>query len=183
MIGKGVARRYATALFKVGIEDGQVEKYGKKIKIFADFLESDQEIKLYLVTPLYEKTQRQQVLETLLEKLNLSEVVRRFIMLLFEKKRLIFLKDICEYYGALLDEYKGICRAEVITAVALDKEDINKIKERLKEITGKKEVVLEIKEDPSLIGGIITKIGDVIYDGSIKTQLNILKENIKRGEV
>jgi F0F1-type ATP synthase delta subunit len=88
LIGKGVARRYATALFKVGIEDGQVEKYGEEIKIFADFLESDQEIKLYLVTPLYEKTQRQQVLETLLEKLNLSEVVRRFIMLLFEKKRL-----------------------------------------------------------------------------------------------
>ena len=60
---------------------------------------------------------------------------------------------------------------------------IDMINQRLKEITGKKEVVLEIKEDPSLIGGIITKIGDVIYDGSIKTQLNILKENIKRGEV
>ena len=57
------------------------------------------------------------------------------------------------------------------------------LKEKLKEMTGKKEVVLEVKEDPSLIGGIITKIGDVIYDGSIKTQLNILKENIKRGEV
>jgi len=183
LIGKGVARRYATALFKVGIEDGQVEKYGEEIKTFADFLETDKDIKIYLITPLYEKTLRQQVLETLLEKIGPSEVVKRFIVLLFEKKRLLFLKDICEYYAALLDEYKGVCRAEVITAVPLDAEELNKIKERLKEITGKKEVVLEVKEDPSLIGGIITKIGDLIYDGSIKTQLNILKENIKRGEV
>ncbi len=183
MIGTGIARRYATALFKVGLEDGQVEKYGEEIEVFADFLDSDKEIRMYLNTPLYEKALRTKVLETLIEKINPSEVVKRFIALLFEKKRLLFLRDICKYYKALVDEYKGICRAQLITAVPLEEEEIGKIKEKLKEVTGRKEVVLEIKEDPSLIGGVITKIGDVIYDGSIRTQLNILKENIKRGEV
>ncbi|MCD6320014.1 MAG: F0F1 ATP synthase subunit delta [Candidatus Desulfofervidaceae bacterium] len=183
MIGKGVARRYATALFKVGVEDDQVEQYGQELQSFADFLEGDKEIKLYLTTPLFEKTLRQQVLENLLEKLNLSDVIKRFVNLLFDKKRLLYLKDICDFYNTLLDEYKGICRSEVISAVPLAKEDLEKIKERLKATTGKKEVVLEVKEDPSLVGGLITKIGDVIYDGSVRTQLNILKENLKRGEV
>lgn len=183
MIGKGVARRYATALFKVGIEDGQVEQYGQELRSFADVLESDKEIELYLITPLFEKVLRQQVLESLLEKLNLSDVIKRFINLLFDKKRLLYLKDICEFYNLLLDEYKGICRAEVISAVPLAEEDLEKIKEKLKAATGKKEVILEVKEDPSLVGGLITKIGDVIYDGSVRTQLNILKENLKRGEV
>jgi len=183
LIGKGVARRYATALFKVGVEDDKVEQYGQELKSFVGFLESDKEIKLFLITPLVEKTLQHQVLENILEKLGLSDVIKRFINILFDKKRLLFLDDICNFYDLLVDEYKGVCRAELISAVPLAEEDLEKIKERLKAVTGKKEVVLEVKEDPSLIGGIIAKIGDVIYDGSIRTQLNILKENLKRGEV
>jgi len=183
LIGKGIARRYATALFKVGVEDGQAEKYAEELKTFNDFLEGDKEVKFYLITPLVERTLQRQVLDTLLEKMALSEIMKRFILLLFDKKRLAALQDIYEYYNNLLDEYRGICRAEIISAVPLSEDMAEKIKEKLKEFTGKKEVVLEVKEDPSLIGGIITKIGDIIYDGSIRTQLNILKENLKRGEV
>jgi len=183
LIGRGVARRYATALFKVGVEDGQAEKYAEELKAFNDFLESDKEIKFYLVTPLVERTLQQQVLNTILEKMVFSEIMQRFLLLLFEKKRLKFVPDILEYYNQLLDGYRGICRAKLLSAVPLTEDVMEKIKERLKAVTGKKEVILEVEERPELIGGIITKIGDVIYDGSVRTQLNILKENIRRGEV
>ena len=183
MIGIGIARRYATALFKVGMEDNKVEEYGKELKEITDFLEANKDLKSYLITPLFEKSLRKQVLETILEKANLSEIMKRFLTLLFDKKRLLYLKDIFNYYATLLDEYKGICRAELISAISLPDDILEAIKARLKEVTGKKEVVLEIKEDPQLIGGVVTKIGDMVYDGSIRRQLNILKENLKRGEV
>jgi len=183
LIGIGIARRYATALFKVGMEDNKVEEYGKELKEITDFLEANKDLKSYLITPLFEKSLRKQVLETILEKANLSEIMKRFLTLLFDKKRLLYLKDIFNYYATLLDEYKGICRAELISAVSLTDDILEAIRTKLKEVTGKKEVVLEIKEDPQLIGGVVTKIGDMVYDGSIRRQLNILKENLKRGEV
>lgn len=183
MIGKVVARRYATALFKVGLEDGLVEKYNEEVKAFADLLKSSKELKICLTNPLFEKQLRQQILNTVLEKMAISDVIKRFLTLLAEKGRIIYLDDILEFYNILLDDYKGIARADVLSATALSKDAIEEIKARLKEITGKKEVVLNIKEDPSLIGGIVAKIGDVVYDGSIRTQLNVLKERLKRGEV
>lgn len=182
MIARGIGRRYATALFKIGIENDKVEEYGNELKTFRDFLETDKDLRIYLTTPLFKKTAQSQLLETILEKLNPSEAVRRFLILLFEKRRLLYLIDICDCYDSLIDEYKGICRAEVFSAFPLTGEILEKVKTRLKEITGKKETILKIKEDPQLIGGIVTKIGNTIYDGSVRTQLNIFKQNLKRGE-
>lgn len=183
MIGKVVARRYATALFKVGMEDGLVEKYSQEIEAFVNVLESSKELKVCLTNPLFEKKIRQQILSNVLDKMALSEVTKRFLTLVSEKGRLAHLEDMLEFYRLLLDDHKGIARADLFSAISLSKGAIEKIKTRLKEITRKQEVILNIKEDPSLIGGIVAKIGDVVYDGSIKTQLGVLKERLRRGEV
>jgi F-type H+-transporting ATPase subunit delta len=183
LIGKVVARRYATALFKVGMEDGLVEKYIQEIETFVNLLESSKELKVCLTNPLFEKQLRQQILSNVLDKMALSDVAKRFLTLVSEKGRLAYLKDMLEFYGLLLDDYKGVARADLFSAISLSKEAVEKIKARLKEVTGKQEVILNIKEDPSLIGGIVAKIGDVVYDGSIRTQLGVLKERLRRGEV
>ena len=117
----------------------------------------------------------------MLNKLELSKVIKSFVLLLFDKGRINFLQDISSYYNVLADELKGIVMANLITATELTDETLEQIRNSLSAMTGKK-VSLETKQDSSLIGGIVTKIGDLVLDGSIKTQLQNMRESLKRGE-
>lgn len=89
--------------------------------------------------------------------------------------------DISTYYSAMADELKGVVRASVVAATNLSKANIAKIQKSLSQKTGKT-VVLDVQKDSSLIGGIITKIGDLVLDGSVKTQLINMRETLKKGE-
>jgi F-type H+-transporting ATPase subunit delta len=102
-------------------------------------------------------------------------------LLLFDKGRIVFLGDINEFYQKLADELKGVARAQLVSAVELSSETVEKIRTALSEKTGK-EIILEVDQDPGLIGGIVTRIGDLVLDGSIKTQLLKMRETLKRGE-
>jgi F-type H+-transporting ATPase subunit delta len=104
-----------------------------------------------------------------------------FLMLLFEKGRIPFLVSINDFFQKLADELKGVARASLVSATELSAETIEKIRAALSKRTGK-EVILEVEQDSGLIGGIVTKIGDLVLDGSIKTQLLNMKESLKRGE-
>ena len=124
---------------------------------------------------------RKGVLDTLIERLGLSKVMRSFLLLLFDKGRIGFINSIDEFYQNLADELKGVARASVTSATELSADAIEKIRKGLSKRTGK-EVILEINQDPSLIGGIVTRIGDLVLDGSIKTQLLGMRESLKKGE-
>jgi F-type H+-transporting ATPase subunit delta len=102
-------------------------------------------------------------------------------MLLFDKRRIGFVPDISEFYGGLADELKGVARASLVSATELPDETVEKIRAALSKRTGK-DILLETEQDPSLIGGIVTRIGDLVLDGSIKTQLLNMSESLKRGE-
>ena len=121
------------------------------------------------------------VLKTVTDKPELSNVMKSFLLLLFDKGRIGFLSSINQFYGKLADELKGIARASLVSATELSAETVEKIRQTLSQKTGK-EVVLDIEQDPGLIGGIVTKIGDLVLDGSIRTQLNNMRESLKRGE-
>jgi F-type H+-transporting ATPase subunit delta len=101
--------------------------------------------------------------------------------LLFDKGRIGFLSSINEFYQKLADELRGIARATLVSATELSDETVEKIREALSMKTGK-EIILDVEKEPSLIGGIVTKIGDLVWDGSIKTQLLNMRESLKRGE-
>jgi F-type H+-transporting ATPase subunit delta len=102
-------------------------------------------------------------------------------MLLFEKGRFGFLGAISDFYQKLADELKGVARATLVSASALSVEAVDRIRLALSKRTGK-EIILDVKQDPSLIGGVITQIGDLVLDGSIRTQLTHMRESLKRGE-
>jgi F-type H+-transporting ATPase subunit delta len=104
-----------------------------------------------------------------------------FLLLLFDKGRIGFIESIDTYYQKMADELKGIARAELVSAAALSDESVDKIQKSLSDMIGK-EIILNTTQDPSLIGGVVTKIGDLVLDGSIKTQLMNMKESLKRGE-
>jgi F-type H+-transporting ATPase subunit delta len=107
--------------------------------------------------------------------------MRSFLLLLFDKGRIQYVKDISAFYEKLTDELANIVRADLVSAVEMPEESIEKIRAALSEKTGK-EVRMETRVDPALIGGVVTKIGDLVLDGSVKTQLISLKESLQRGE-
>jgi F-type H+-transporting ATPase subunit delta len=176
-----IARRYAKALLLIGKEDGKAETYREELDGFASMLEENPALEQALSNPLYESGQRRKILVTLLEKLSPSRVFQSFIMLLFDKRRIGFVSDISGFYGRLADELKGVARASLVSATELPDETVEKIRAALSKRTGK-DIILETEQDPNLIGGIVTRIGDLVLDGSIKTQLLNMSESLKRGE-
>jgi F-type H+-transporting ATPase subunit delta len=104
-----------------------------------------------------------------------------FLMLLFDKGRISFIHDINTFFQKFADELKGVARASLLSATELTDDTVEKIRSALAKRTGK-DIILDVEQDPSLIGGIVTKIGDVVLDGSIKTQLLNLQESSKKGE-
>jgi len=176
-----IARRYAKALLLIGKEDGQAEVYKEELQAISSLIDENKALEQALNNPLYDAAGRKKVLEKVIEMLDLTKVTKSFLLLLFDKRRFGFLSSVNEYYLKLADELKGIARASLVSATELSEETIDKIREALSKKTGKT-VVLEVEQDQSLIGGIVTRIGDLVLDGSVRTQLLNMRESLKRGE-
>jgi F-type H+-transporting ATPase subunit delta len=176
-----VARRYAKALLIIGKEDGQAETYREELDGFAKLMAKEKELEQAITNPLYGASGRKKVLETVIGKTGISKIVASFLLLLFDKGRFDFLSDINDFYQKLADELKGVLRASLVSASELSSEIVEKIRTTLSKKTGK-DIILQVEQDPSLIGGIVSRIGDLVLDGSIKSQLLNMRESLKRGE-
>ncbi len=177
----GIAKRYAKALLLIGKEDKKVEVYRKELDGFAKLLDKEKELDKVINNPLYEASGRKKVLQAVIKKLNLSSLMKSFLLLLFDKRRIGFIGNINEFYQKLSDEIKGVAHASLVSAVKLSPETIEEIRKTLSKKTGK-DIFLEVEQDKNLIGGVVTKIGDLVLDGSIKTQLLNMRESLKRSE-
>ena len=176
-----VARRYAKALLIIGKEDGQAETYREELDAFSGLIASEKELEQAITNPLYDALSRKKVLLAIIDKVDISKVMESFLLLLFDKGRIGYLSDINKFYQKQADELKGIARASLVSATEISSETIEKIRTTLSKRTGK-DIILEVEHDPSLIGGIVSRIGDLVLDGSIKTQLLNMRESLKRGE-
>ncbi len=176
-----IARCYAKALLLIGKEDGNTEIYRKELDEFADLVAREDELRTVISNPIYHYDGRKTVLEKVISKLEISRVMESFLLLLFAKGRIGFLDSIADFYQKLADELKGVARASLVSASDLSSETIDKIRQALAKKTGK-EIILTVDQDKALIGGIVTRIGDLVLDGSVKTQLLNMRESLKRGE-
>ncbi len=176
-----IARCYAKALLLIGKEDGQAESYREELSNIAGLVSSERELEQAITNPLYDAAGRRKVLHAIIDKLYLSDTMKAFLLLVFDKGRIKFLDNIDEFYKKLADELKGIARASLVSATELSSEAIDKIRSTMSKMTGK-DVILDIKQDPLLIGGVVSRIGDLVLDGSIRTQLLNMRESFKRGE-
>ena len=181
MIETRVARRYAKGLLAVAVEENKVADYGKEMGTVSRLLAENAQLRNVITHPLYDRASRRNILDSLIKKLSLSPVMAQFLRLTLEKERLRYMDAIVAAYQKLVDEYQNIGRATVSAAAAIPAAAQDKIKQALERATGKK-IVLTVERDPSLIGGIKAKIGDLVLDGSIRTQLEALKNSLKRGE-
>ncbi len=176
-----LAKRYAKALFAVGKEEGAFDDYNKTLKDMAGLFASTPEVQDALTNPMYPLEARAKVMEYLIGKMKASKVMANFFNLLVQKKRADNLPEIAEQFQSLVDADKNISRGTVVSATELTSALSKKVQETLEKITGK-QVVLTAQVDPSIIGGIVAKVGDLVLDGSIKSQLAGLKESIKGSE-
>jgi len=176
-----IARRYAKALLLISKEDGQTDSYRNELGGFADLMAQEKSLNEAITNPLYETTGRRNVLQAVIDKLDFTRTMKSFILLIFDKGRIGFIDSINDYYQKLADELNGVARANLVSAIDLSANTVEKIRDALSKKTNK-DIILEVEQDAELIGGIITKIGDLVWDGSIKTQLINMKESLKRGE-
>ena len=176
-----LARRYAKALFSLGKEKESLESYNEALSAIAALYEESPEVGDALTNPLYPLEARQKVMAKIAEGVKADPILTAFLSLIVEKQRAGALPDIAHEMQVMVDKDKNISHGEVISAIELDSSLQEKLQATLEKITGNK-VMLETKVDPSIIGGIIAKVGDLVFDGSIKTQLNGLKESIKGSE-
>ena len=181
MIGIRIARRYAKALLAIGKEDGRADTYKEELGGIVKLLEEQKELEMAISNPLYGAEGRKKVVRVLAERLNLSKVMSSYLLLLFDKGRIQYLGDIYAFYEKLTDELANVVRADVVSASDLPDEAIEKIRSALSEQTGK-DVKMAVRVDPALIGGVVTKIADLVLDGSVRTQLMSLKESLQRSE-
>jgi len=173
-----LARRYAKALFAVGKEEAKFEQYNDALQGLAELYGSGAELADALTNPLYPLDVRKKVMEGIVASMGVEKIMANFLNLLVEKKRAGILPEIAEEFQAMVDNEKNISHGSVVSAVELNEELQAKVQATLEKLTGKK-VELTTSVDPSIIGGIIAKVGDLELDGSIKTQLASLKDSIK----
>jgi F-type H+-transporting ATPase subunit delta len=175
MIAGSLARRYARAVLDIGIAKGVYEQLGKDIDDLAAAYSASRDLAEALTNPVFPMAQRRAVLEAVLEKLKVSPITRNFALLLLDRERIPYLPAIGRELRLMVDERAGRVRAVVTSARPLSAEHLASIQTALEKGTGKK-VLIEKREDPELLGGVIAKVGDVAYDGSVRTQLDAMRE-------
>ncbi len=181
MTGSKISKRYAKALLSLGQEDGNYAEYGDNLREFAGFCEENPEFGKVICNPVFSVDDRKKVLNVILEKSPFADYVKNFLRLLLDKNRIQNIEDVSANYTRLTDEISNIIRANIITARPLKVEAMDKLDVVLAKITSKT-VKTNVEEDASLIGGLVVKIGDLVLDGSVRAQLEGLKESFKRGE-
>ena len=169
-----VARRYAKALFELALETHSLEKVTSEVRSVADALVASPELETVLTSPTVPVPARVAVMTAVLERLAVSPMVKNAVLLITERSRASVLPRIAATLGDLADEKAGRVRAEVTSAVALSEAQYQQITASLQKLAGRS-ITLVRNVDPSLIGGVITRIGDTVYDGSLRARLEGLR--------
>ncbi len=179
MISLTIARKYARAFLEIGLEEKNHELLGKDLEKFGALLQENKELRIILFSPFYRAPRRKAIARVIGEPLGLSKATLDFFDLLIDRERMDHFPAIVKSYEELSDEVSNRLRASLISSEKLSPLLANEMKRQLESSTGK-EVILSTQEDPTLIGGVVTKIGNIIYDGSLKIQLLKAKENLSK---
>ena len=180
MINKTIARRYAKALVQLGSEGGQVDRFREELGAIERLFSANAELRAAFADPALTLEQKKAIMKELVAKAACTELVGNFLMLLVDKNRVAFLGQIVQAYERLADEFSGVIRPMIRTAFPLDASQMAAIQGALEKKSGKK-VVPQVAVDQSLLGGVVTQIGDIAYDNSVKTQLKRIQDILQKG--
>jgi F-type H+-transporting ATPase subunit delta len=174
LISSNIAKRYARAFFAIAAEEKRYEEFSRELGGFSAVLKENKNLGEFLANPVFDQPDKKAVLESVLEKIRVSPMTANFLKLLVDKRRIGILSDIEGSYRELMDDALKKVRVSVTTAFPLTGELSVRLQTKLEELTGR-EVELNVLEDQSLLGGIVVRVGDTLYDGSIRTQLDNIR--------
>jgi F-type H+-transporting ATPase subunit delta len=172
-----VARRYAQALLELGGETGTLDRLVDEMSTVATAWEASPDLRNALENPLVAHDAKKAVMTELADQIGATATTKHALLLLVDRRRTPALPYVAQYLRELADARKGILRAEVTTAAPLSEAYYGRLQLQLEKMTGKK-VVVDRKTDGSLIAGVVTRIGDRILDGSLRTRLQSLKDSL-----
>jgi F-type H+-transporting ATPase subunit delta len=178
MSAETIARRYARALFELAREQNKLDELVRDLDGFAAAWTQSAELRELVQLPGVSDQQRQQVLEEIGKTLGAGELAVRAVGLLAARQRLSVLPDLLRLVREMVDQAQGVLRATVTSATPLDPGFRDRLVRRLEEATGRK-VDATFREDPTLIAGIVTQIGDRVVDGSLRGKLRQLAESLR----
>ncbi len=177
MVTGSLARRYAKAIFQIGLAQKNLDKLGADLRTLAHAMKTSAELVDVLSNPAVRRADRRKVLDALLARNIASPIAKSVVNLLLDHERLGSLPEISREVDAMIEAKAGKITAEVTSAVDLTPPQIAQITQTLERLSGKK-VVLDKKKDPALLGGVVAKIGDTVYDGSVRIQLRALRDEL-----
>jgi F-type H+-transporting ATPase subunit delta len=178
MTSRGAAVRYARALFDVAQKEAGIEDVGRELNAFASMIAGHEMLSRVLSNPAVPAPRKRAVVQDLLAQSGtVSPVVSKLLLMLAERDRLPLLPEMARAYQTRLMDHAKVVRAELTTAVPLPDDRVTELRNGLATITGR-QVQLETRVNPSIIGGAVARIGSTVYDGSVTTQLQKVKERL-----
>ena len=177
MSNQGVARRYAKALFELGTEQNALDKLTQDVRAVGDTVAKNPELTLVLTNPTVGPAVRKAILNDVVNRLGVSPTVKSAVFLISDHGRAALLPRIADVLADLADERAGKVKAEVTSASPLSEAQYTRLTTALERLTGRK-VSLVRKVDPAIIGGVITRIGDKMYDGSVRSRIEEIRQSL-----
>jgi F-type H+-transporting ATPase subunit delta len=175
----GVAGRYASALFSLAQDEREADSVADALTRFDALIAESPDLERMVRSPVFSAADQLKALDVILAEAQISAVAATFIRLVTAKRRLFFIREMIADYRKLYDTARGVTRAHVTSAAALTDANVAALKESLRAASGGREVDLDMKVDPSIIGGLIVKLGSRMVDGSLKTKLNAIRLAMK----
>ena len=174
----GVSGRYATALFELARDQKAVNEVKADLEKFEALLTESADLNRLVRSPVFAADAQSRALSAVLAKAGIAGISANFLKVLTANRRLFVVADVIRAYRALVAKFKGEATADVTVAEALSDKNLDALKAALKSVTGKY-VALNVKVDPSIIGGLVVKVGSRMVDGSLRTKLNSIKHAMK----
>jgi F-type H+-transporting ATPase subunit delta len=174
-----LGKRYASALLHLAPDAAAMDQIGRDLREFANAWEQSKPLRTVFENPQVSQQTRRDILREIAASSGMHEKVRDTLSLLSDRQRIRNVGEVADAYEALAEARSGRLRAEVTTATQLPDSYFTELERTLQQITGR-EVVLVRKVDPSLVGGVVARVGDQVFDGSLKNRLSELKAELLR---
>ena len=180
MISSALFARYSRALVDVALEAGADAEVLQDLRTYGEIFRAVPDAMAALHSPGVPKPAKEGVLAALMERYPVHRITSNFLRILLDHSRFGYFHEICDHYARVLDERKGIVAAAVTVAETLAERQAVEIRARISGAIGR-EVKLELRSDPNLIGGLILHVGSTVYDGSVRRQLSEIKARLSSG--
>ena len=175
----GMAGRYATALFELALEEKAIDAVRKDLDAFDELVAGSDDLTRLVRSPVFGADEQLKALSAVLAKAKIKGLAANFLRVITANRRLFAARDMIRAYRALVARHKGEVSAEITVAEQLSEKNLSALKSALKSVTGGKDIDMDVKVDPAIIGGLIVKVGSRMVDSSLRTKLNAIKFAMK----